>query len=143
MTATATGLTAATDTVVITAAPAGLAWTGYSANPCLFSGGGPSALVYSTCYLILSNSTFTSKVMLVDGSGNAFVNTGADLTITLGTSAGSTSPSTLTVPHGASTSSASMTYSVMLGLTGILYPTSGTVTASAGSIASATARLNA
>ena len=137
LTATDGALTSATDSVTITSGPVGLVWSSNSATICNAPTGSQAALAYSGC---LSGSfqvgKLTSKVALVDSSGTGSVNTGADLIVTISGVLASASPSTLTIPHGASVSSASTAYTPGLARFG---PNTDTVTASSGSLATAKA----
>ena len=130
ITASDGALTVATDSITITVAPAGLVWSSSSATICGTPTGSSSALVYAGCVnVFLQVGKFTSKVTLVDAGGNAFVNSGADLTVTISAAAGSSSPTTLTIAHGASVSNGSTVFSPGFGLFG---PYTDTVTASLG-----------
>jgi trimeric autotransporter adhesin len=126
----------------VSAAPRRLAWSGDSTTVCTTRTGTQFALVFGGCSLILgvSAGSFASNVLLTDASGTAVVNLGVDITVTLTPVTGSVSPVTVTIAHGQSVSSASSTFRPGYGPLG---PSTDTVTASAPTLVSATAKLNA
>ena len=137
LTATATGLTSAVSASFgVVAAPTRLAWSGQSTTVCSGSGGTQFALTYTGCVFVLSVGTFTARVSLTDAAGTPLVNHGPDVAVTLSVSTGSTTPTTLTIPHGATVSSASTTFSPFY-----LLNTTSTITAASAGVTSATAVL--
>ncbi|WP_156755230.1 fibronectin type III domain-containing protein [Actinokineospora pegani] len=137
LTATSGALTPAVSTPFqVIAAPTALNWVDHTTSGCAGPTGTPAALTYTYCFSLLGNGTVTSKVQLVDGAGNAVVNVGQAITITLSTTTGGTTPTTLTIPHGASVSTGSTTFTPAY----LLNPGS-TVTAASSGFASATATL--
>jgi hypothetical protein len=113
-----------------------LAWRSPDPTGCVWQAGTIFTVWYIDCRLFGVDGWFTSKVGLADSNGNAVANPGADLTVTLTGSNGETVPTTLTIPHGSSVSTASMTFSPDL-----IYSLTETVVASAPSLVSATATL--
>jgi hypothetical protein len=109
---------------------------------CTTRSGTQFAWVFGNCSLILgiSAGSFTAKVVLTGINGTAMVNLGVDVTVTLTAVSGTVGPTTLTIAHGQSVSSASSTFNPGYGVPG---PLTDTVTASAPAVASATAKLNA
>lgn len=126
----------------VSAGPKRLAWSGDTTTVCTTRTGTQFALVYGGCSLILgiNAGSFTAKVVLTDASGIAVVNLGVDITVTLTPVSGSVSPITVSIAHGQSVSSASSTFRPGYGVLG---PYTDTVTASAPTVSSATAKLNA
>ncbi|OLR91964.1 fibronectin type III domain-containing protein [Actinokineospora bangkokensis] len=137
LTATSGALTAATSgSFQVVAAPTALLWSGYSATVCSGPTGTAASLTYTFCLNVLGNGTFTSRVQLSDSAGNAVVNVGPDITVTLTTANGTATPTTLTIPHGASVTSATTSFTPVY-----LLNTSSTVTAGSTGLASAVAAL--
>ncbi|WP_424186963.1 hypothetical protein ACOBQX_03775 [Actinokineospora sp. G85] len=137
LTATSGALTPAVSAPFqVIAAPTALNWVDYTTSGCTGPTGTPAALTYTNCFNLLGNGTVTSKVQLVNSAGTPVVNVGQAITITLSTTTGSTTPATLMIPHGASTSTGSTTFTPAY----LLNPGS-TVTAASPGLASATATL--
>jgi hypothetical protein len=127
---------------IVSAAPTKLAWSGDTTTVCTTRSGTQVALVFGGCSLILgiSAGSFTAKVALTATNGTAMVNLGVAITVTLTPVSGTVGPTTLTIAHGQSVSSASSTFNPGYGVLG---PYTDTVTASAPAVTSATAKLNA
>jgi hypothetical protein len=127
---------------IVSAAPTKLAWSGDTTTVCTTRTGTQFALVFGNCSLILgvSAGSFTANVALTATNGTPMVNLGVDITVTLTPVSGTVGPTTVTIAHGQSVSSASSTFHPGYGVLG---PLTDTVTASAPSLASATAKLNA
>jgi len=130
LTASASGLASAVSaSFAVVAAPTNLAWSGPTAPLCLSSSGTSFALVYGLCGVLVS---FTAKVSLTNGGGSVLTNLGPAVTVDLVDVNGSLNTATLSIPHGATVSTATVTYT--LGLID-----SGMVTASLTGKTSATA----
>lgn len=111
LSATAASLTGALSTAFsVVAVPANLDWTGYSSTCTGGSSGAAFALVYHLCL----SATFTASVTLVNAGGAAVVNLGPAITVTLTGQHGTSSPLTLTIPHGSSVSTGTTKFTAAL-----------------------------
>lgn len=127
-----TGAVSASFTVV--AAPTNLAWSGPTASgACTVTGESTSfALTYNLCG-VGNTMTFTARVSLTNASGAVLTNLGPTVTVSFAVTAGSATPTTVTIPHGATASTATVTlsYGGLAITTEISASTAGTTTATA------------
>jgi hypothetical protein len=126
------GAVSASFTVV--AAPTNLAWSGQTSTVCTASSGTSFALAYTGCGA-LGTATFTARVSLTNASGAVLTNLGPTVTVSFTASNGDLSTTTVTIPHGATVSTASVTFSLDL-------LSDGGITASSPPRTSATATLS-
>jgi hypothetical protein len=128
--------TATSASFTIASLARGLAWSTPHTTRCIWESGSIFWAFYIDCRVFGVDGTFTSKVSLTDSYGDAVVNPGPDITVTVTGSNGVTVPTTLTIPHGASVSTTSTTFSPNLA-----YSLAETVVASAPSLWAAAATL--
>jgi hypothetical protein len=134
LTASAGGLTSGVSaSFPVVAAPTNLAWNGPTAPSCLSSSGTSFARVYALCGVL--TVSFTAKVSLTNASGTELTNLGPAVTVAVVDVNGSLTTSTLSIPHGATVSTTTVTFTLG-GLNG-----SGGITASVAGKTSATATL--
>ncbi|WP_436498602.1 hypothetical protein [Actinokineospora sp. HUAS TT18] len=124
---------AASASFAVVAAPTNLAWSGPTAASCLSANGTSFALEYGICGVL--TVSFTAGVSLTNGSGAVLTNLGPAVTVALAGVNGGLTTATLSIPHGATVSTTTVTFTL-----GVLAG-SGGITASLAGKTSATATL--
>jgi hypothetical protein len=131
-----TGLSAS---FTVVAAPTRLAWSGPTTTICTVSGGTLFALTYDHCTIFFTPGSLTAQVAMTDTTGNVLTNLGPAVTVTLATAPfrGTANPTSLTIPHGATVSTTTMTFNPSY----VFLNTTDSVTANSSPMTAATAVL--